>query len=533
MKTNNHILVIDDEENVRDTIRAMLMPRIRDTTEIDALGEQLFGSTLAAQDGTGSPLLPFPFVVDTAANGPEGLQRVQQALAVNRPYAAIFVDMRMPGWDGLKTVQQIRAYDKQAEVIFITAYSDYAIRDIVARAGMNVSYHCKPFSSDEIQQLAIKSVYEWNKARQLEDLLQVTARLHEQADKPEDMLPLILQHAHEQLGAIGTLFAAPQAGGHWASVVQTGSWTSTTQAQACACAAAMAPDEDDTYAFQAACFCKHFDPFVFVALLAGDAVAPSSDVRYAIRLFMEQAQQALTHARLIERTRNNEKLAAIGAALSMVTHDLRSPVSAIQAASACLLEEEPPDAATTRSLIEGVHRSAQDCSYYMQDLIEFVRGGEPVLAFQPVPCRPFLDELVVEMQGRRGRLAVQFEVAMEPGIVFVMDRIKMRRVLLNLVMNAMEALRDHPVERTPCILLSGGVDADKGWLSVTDNGPGLPQAVRDRLFEFFVTVDKVGGTGLGLAIVKKFADAHQLTIVVDSSPDGTTFTLSGFAEAVA
>jgi signal transduction histidine kinase len=62
-------------------------------------------------------------------------------------------------------------------------------------------------------------------------------------------------------------------------------------------------------------------------------------------------------------------------------------------------------------------------------------------------------------------------------------------------------------------------------LSVTDNGPGIPENLRARLFEPFVT-GRVGGTGLGLAIVQRAVDAHRGLVLVDSAPGrGTTFTV--------
>jgi signal transduction histidine kinase len=73
-----------------------------------------------------------------------------------------------------------------------------------------------------------------------------------------------------------------------------------------------------------------------------------------------------------------------------------------------------------------------------------------------------------------------------------------------------------------------GVDAEDGWLVMTlgDTGPGIPEEIRDRLFESFVTQGKAGGTGLGLAIVKKIVDDHKGEIVFETSPgNGTTFRI--------
>src|SRR5581483_6439253 len=86
------------------------------------------------------------FKVDKASNGMEGVQLVKRSVEEGHPYAVIFLDMRMPGWDGMETAVEIRKYDSKAEIIFVTAFSDRSIADIVANAGDNVGYHCKPRS---------------------------------------------------------------------------------------------------------------------------------------------------------------------------------------------------------------------------------------------------------------------------------------------------------------------------------------------------------------------------------------------------
>ena len=68
-------------------------------------------------------------------------------------------------------------------------------------------------------------------------------------------------------------------------------------------------------------------------------------------------------------------------------------------------------------------------------------------------------------------------------------------------------------------------EGDQLVLVCEDNGPGIPEGVRQKLFESFVTEGKRDGTGLGLAIVKKVVDDHNGAITVDTSPQGTRFTV--------
>lgn len=84
----------------------------------------------------------------------------------------------------------------------------------------------------------------------------------------------------------------------------------------------------------------------------------------------------------------------------------------------------------------------------------------------------------------------------------------------------MQTSRPRPEDLPPGIAVESPVA-----LRVSDNGPGIPEAVRERLFEPFVT-GRAGGTGLGLAIVQRAVAAHRGMVLVDSSPShGTTFTV--------
>ena len=89
------------------------------------------------------------------------------------------------------------------------------------------------------------------------------------------------------------------------------------------------------------------------------------------------------------------------------------------------------------------------------------------------------------------------------------DREHLHRILTNLVRNATQAF-DRVVQhcRQPCITISATRQGSVTEIEVTDNGPGIPEAVRDKLFEAFQSAAKPGGTGLGLAISRELAEAH-------------------------
>jgi len=76
------------------------------------------------------------------------------------------------GWTG-NTAIEIRKNDGKAEIIFVTAFRDHTIEDIIVKAVRNVSYHCKPYAPEEIILLATKAVTDYSKLRNLEQLIEV------------------------------------------------------------------------------------------------------------------------------------------------------------------------------------------------------------------------------------------------------------------------------------------------------------------------------------------------------------------------
>ncbi|HEX2838023.1 MAG TPA: EAL domain-containing protein [Phycisphaerales bacterium] len=148
--SRDRVLVIDDEQSVREAYRASLAPQGAAPASLDALDAALFGASASAST---APV----FDVDLAAQGREGLERVKAAVSEGRPYGVAFVDMRMPpGWDGQETVEQLWKADPDLEVVICTAYSDDPWERVAERLGQShrLLLLRKPFEVSEVWQLA-------------------------------------------------------------------------------------------------------------------------------------------------------------------------------------------------------------------------------------------------------------------------------------------------------------------------------------------------------------------------------------------
>jgi len=148
------ILVIDDSEDIhKDFIRSLCPEKASGAREFAQLESALFGDAPASQD-TSSGL----FELDSAYQGQEGLAKVREALASQRPYSLVFLDYRMPpGWNGLETLRHLRTIAPSLPVVVCSAYSDYSWEEIHQEfSGERVLTELrKPFNKKELHELAL------------------------------------------------------------------------------------------------------------------------------------------------------------------------------------------------------------------------------------------------------------------------------------------------------------------------------------------------------------------------------------------
>ena len=143
------ILIIDDNQAIHEDFRKIFSPSTESEAALSATEAALFGEP--------SERTPrHEFQIDSAFQGQEGLALVQQARALNHPYAMAFVDVRMPpGWDGIETTAKIWEQDPDLQIVICSAYSDYSWDDMVAKLPKadQLLILKKPFDTVEVLQL--------------------------------------------------------------------------------------------------------------------------------------------------------------------------------------------------------------------------------------------------------------------------------------------------------------------------------------------------------------------------------------------
>lgn len=237
----------------------------------------------------------------------------------------------------------------------------------------------------------------------------------------------------------------------------------------------------------------------------------------------EELEEILSSLRAAQRKMvESERLAAIGRLGAMIVHDFRGPLSVLRSATGELARatDALPD-----DELRAIAASAQEETERMLRMCAELQDLNRVSAAHGERATEELDDwvasvaVVVAQEAGRAGVALETELGCSAWVAIDADR--MRRALLNLVYNAIEAMPDGGHLR-----VATERAGDEAVLVVADTGPGIPEAIRETLFEPFVTAGKAKGSGLGLAVVKKVVDDHGGSIAVDKGDaGGTAFTI--------
>lgn len=232
---------------------------------------------------------------------------------------------------------------------------------------------------------------------------------------------------------------------------------------------------------------------------------------------MDVTRQSL----LEERMRRMERFAGLGAVAAGLAHEIKNPLSAL-ALHVQLLKEQiepapiPTADETIQILLSEVHRMTRVLDGFREFAAIDRLDRHP--ASLPLLIQKVVRLLKPHIQSKGIKLKLEVD---ESAHCFIdVDPVKIEQVLINLMLNAVEAM---PIEGVLSIRCE--VDDGEARVFVSDTGTGIPSAIRDRLFDPYFTT-KNQGTGLGLAICEKIARQHEGTITFRTSEAGTTFQLT-------
>jgi len=258
-------------------------------------------------------------------------------------------------------------------------------------------------------------------------------------------------------------------------------------------------------------------------------------------LFIFALQAAMITGLLLQRTRrrrvelelqrNREELAhvtrisTVGELTTSVAHELNQPLGAILSnaeAAEMFLTADPPALDEVRDILADIRKDDQRASEVIRRMRGLLRKHE--LALQSIEINETVEEVLrlLSTDASTRKVAMKFERTAKLPRVWC-DPVHFQQVVLNLVLNGMEAMAELPEEKRRIVVRTGPGDNGTVKIAVADSGPGIPVDSLPKLFEHFFTTKK-DGMGMGLSIARTIVEAHHGQIWAENnSGSGATF----------
>jgi len=211
-----------------------------------------------------------------------------------------------------------------------------------------------------------------------------------------------------------------------------------------------------------------------------------------------------------------ERLSAIGELAAVVSHELRNPLASLSNTLFVMRQDiERHDESSLAEQLGVAERQVERAVRIVSDVLDFARSGEPNK--RSVRFDDLLDEILLTSSPPDN---VEVIRSTEPDLTAMVDPDQLRRVLINLMTNAYQAMPEGGTMQIETSFIGGNAR-----IVLTDTGVGISEAAREKIFHPFFTT-RSHGTGLGLAVVQRIVDAHGGSIALESAPGaGTTFAI--------
>ena len=266
--------------------------------------------------------------------------------------------------------------------------------------------------------------------------------------------------------------------------------------------------------------CLEVCEFFLVGGVSGGLTSRQRQQDRALRKATEQLRSAHEQLREnFEGLKRAERLSALGQLSAGLAHEIRNPLASIEGAAA-VVQRERQSEERRREFLEIIQKECRRLNQLLTSFLSFARPRPPDL--RTVEIESLLDSVMVLAQHAEGNARCEVKKEIQPGLSrLVCDAEQLKQVLLNLVMNAIQAM-----EKGGTVELAASGNGNKINLEVRDQGHGIDPGSLDRIFDPFFTT-KESGTGLGLSLAYQIVSQHGGALtVVRNSPHGVTMRVS-------
>jgi C4-dicarboxylate-specific signal transduction histidine kinase len=214
------------------------------------------------------------------------------------------------------------------------------------------------------------------------------------------------------------------------------------------------------------------------------------------------------------------RVSLLGQLSASIAHQLNQPLASILGnaeAALKMLDRETPDVAELREICRDIVTADHSAAHAIRRLGALFKRGEPL--FEALDINELVRDTIQLTRSMLNMRHVTVATELEPALPPVSgDRVQLQQLLLNLIVNACDAMVDLPEDRRAATIRTESLDGTIK-LCVVDRGPGVPPEAIGRIFEPFWST-RPGGMGMGLAVSHTIAEAHRGSLTVRNAPEG-------------
>jgi signal transduction histidine kinase len=426
------------------------------------------------------------------------------------------LDLRMEPIDGIRLMESLHARQPRLPVLIMTAHGTIETAVEAVQRGA-FDYLTKPFLRDELRAKIRRALAARRWARDRERLLSVGQTLAS-SGVMERILDAVAQAAVETTEAERSV-VFQLTSGRLVPMASAGSpppsWSvlEAAASQAIDKGAPTTSSGSGGGVVVAAPLLGTRGPAGALVIETPPRVEATEDDLELLALFSSQAAVAIRNTHELERLRSGA-LAALGRMATQVAHELKNPLAGLRLYSRHLEQRlDRGGDADSADLARKITSTIDHLAAIVSEITAF--GRPPELHRSPTALGPLLEECVALALARHPSEAIEVVRALDPDCPLAeVDARELRKALLNLLLNAVEAL-----EGTGRLTVGIRHDAatESITISIEDTGAGMNEETVSRMFDLFFTT-KTEGTGLGMAIVRSVVDLHGGELDVQSAP---------------
>lgn len=516
---NNRVLVIDDDEAILSLYRNILT------------------SKKPSENLLGTSKLECSFEVTTVTQGMDGVEAVRQAQADNKPYAAAFIDVRMPpGIDGVEAAKLIREIDQQIYIAIVTAHSDHSLGEICHQVGCEVFLLRKPFSKDEIFQLANALTKLWNRDLKVKRQQALLESKHNYLESIIHSLQDALVVTNVYGVIVQTNHRLTELTGIPSEELLFSHYKTLFVGDSLKCSSVYTVEDDNSASNKLIPISLSKSPLLSVNGNADGEIIVIADMREVVLL--EEDRQLRQSKQL-----HTERLTSMGEMATGIAHEISQPLEIIKVSAAMLktffnrvLAKELPTYAKRKNSVEfavpdEIASQVDRAIKIIRNMQLFSRDDE--LATTVIDLYQPIENATSFFREQLKSRGISFKEDIVAGLPQVeINSQRVEQIIINLLSNAKHAVegknKAHSNSYSMSIELKVTMQNNKVILEVIDNGYGMDTETKDSCTQpFFSTKEGSEGTGLGLSTLGKILSEFGGSLEIESELNlGTTMRVS-------